>query len=132
MSRLARELNDPATSEGLTPSQASVLAVVASRSPIGLRELIDVERINPTMMSRVLTKLEMAGFVRRFPSETDQRAVIVEATVAGVEVNDRIRAGRTEQLLDSIARLSAEDAIALGNAVDALEALVDQVITQRQ
>ncbi len=41
--RLARDLNATATDEGLTPTQASVLGLVASRGPIGLAELNELE-----------------------------------------------------------------------------------------
>jgi hypothetical protein len=37
--RLARELNDTSTGEGLTPTQYSVLALVRHRGPLGLAEL---------------------------------------------------------------------------------------------
>ena len=43
---------------GLTGTQQSVLATIASSGPIGLGELADAEGINPTMLSRDRGKLE--------------------------------------------------------------------------
>jgi hypothetical protein len=64
--RLARLLNDSASAEGLTPTQASVLAV-AAHGPGGLAKVAEVEGINPTMLSRVVTKLDGDGLIRRMP-----------------------------------------------------------------
>ena len=36
IARLARQLNSSATGQGLTPSQASVLALVVARGPVSL------------------------------------------------------------------------------------------------
>jgi hypothetical protein len=38
ISRLARQLNETSTDEGLTPTQYSVLGLVRSRGPLGLAE----------------------------------------------------------------------------------------------
>ncbi|MFC7657760.1 MarR family winged helix-turn-helix transcriptional regulator [Pseudonocardia benzenivorans] len=63
--RLARVLNASAMSEDLTPSQASVLAIIGFRGPIGPTEVARIEGINPTMLSRIVTKLDSAGLIRR-------------------------------------------------------------------
>ena len=59
--RLARQFNTSATDEGLTPTQASVLGLVVGRGPVGLPELVRLEHINPTMLSRVVGKLDEDG-----------------------------------------------------------------------
>ena len=67
ISKLARELNASSTGAGLTPSQASVLGLIVARGPIGLGELSELERLNPTMLSRVIGKLYSAGLIVRSP-----------------------------------------------------------------
>src|ERR1700743_3170802 len=69
--RLARQLNDTSTGEGLTPTQYSVLALVRTRGPLGLAELTDLEGLNPTMLSRVIKALDERGLIRRLPGLTD-------------------------------------------------------------
>jgi DNA-binding MarR family transcriptional regulator len=61
--RLARQLNDASTGEGLTPTQYSVLALVRTRGPLGLTELTDLEGLNPTMLSRVIRVLDDSGLI---------------------------------------------------------------------
>ena len=63
--KLTRELNVSATDAGLTPTQASVLGLIVGRGPLGLANLIDLERLNPTMLSRVIGKLDDAGLISR-------------------------------------------------------------------
>src|SRR4051794_26476911 len=94
--RLARQLNATSTGEGLTPTQASVLGLVAFRGPLGLAELTELEGLNPTMLSRVVRKLDEDGLIRRLPDPSDLRAVRVEVTPEGALVHERVRALRTQ------------------------------------
>ncbi|HVV18644.1 MAG TPA: MarR family transcriptional regulator [Pseudonocardiaceae bacterium] len=132
ISRLARQLNNTSTGEGLTPSQYSVLGLVRSRGPLGLAELTDLEGLNPTMLSRIVRKLDEDGMIRRLPDPTDLRAVRVEITPAGVLVHERIRDRRTSVLSEWLDQLPAETAETLLGAVPALEALAAAVQTARK
>src|SRR5580698_2198176 len=86
--RLARELNDTSTGEGLTPTQYSVLALVRSRGPLGLAELTDLEGLNPTMVSRIIKVLDEGGLIRRTPDPDDMRAARLEITPAGAQMHE--------------------------------------------
>jgi DNA-binding MarR family transcriptional regulator len=83
--RLARELNDTSTGEGLTPTQYSVLALVRNRGPLGLAELTELEGLNPTMVSRIIKVLDERELIRRTPDPNDMRAARLEATRAGAQ-----------------------------------------------
>jgi DNA-binding MarR family transcriptional regulator len=125
--RLARGMNAGASGEGLTPSQSSVLGVVVARGPLGVRELSQVEGLNPTMLSRVIGKLDAAGLIKRTQDRSDLRVALVEATPAGVRVADRVRRRRTDALSACVDRLSPAHARALTTALPALEALVGEL-----
>src|SRR5580658_7320996 len=125
--RLARELNNTSTGEGLTPTQYSVLALVRSRGPLGLAELTELEGLNPTMVSRIIKVLDERGLIRRTPDPDDMRAARLEATPAGAQVNDRVRAQRNQVLSECLSRLPAETANTLLAAVPAMEALAEAV-----
>jgi len=125
--RLARELNDTSTGEGLTPTQYSVLALVRVRGPLGLAELTDLEGLNPTMLSRIVKVLDERGLIRRLPDPSDLRAARLEATRAGEQVHDRVRAQRTQVLSECLGRLSPGTAETLLAAVPAMEALAEAV-----
>lgn len=127
ISRLGRELNTTATDEGLTPTQASTLNVIARRGPIGLAELARVERLNPTMLSRVIAKLDGAGLIARTPHPEDQRSAVVGVTEHGQATAGRIRDNRTKEVAQAAAALNAEQQRLITDAVPALESLVEQL-----
>jgi DNA-binding MarR family transcriptional regulator len=123
--RLARQLNDTSTGEGLTPTQYSVLALVRLRGPLGLTELTELEGLNPTMLSRVIKALDERGLIRRLPGLTDMRAARVEVTGEGELVHERVRAQRTRVMSDCLGAMPAETAETLLAVVPALEDLAE-------
>jgi DNA-binding MarR family transcriptional regulator len=125
--RLARQLNETSTGEGLTPTQYSVLALVRVRGPLGLAELTELEGLNPTMLSRIVKVLDERGLIRRLPDPSDLRAARVEVTPAGGQVHDRVRAQRTRVLAECLERLPAQTTELLLAAVPAMEALAEAV-----
>ena len=120
---LARRLNAASAGERLTPAQASVLAIVVNRGPLGLAELTEIEGLNPTMLSRVVGKLDSSGLVRRRRDPDDYRAALVEVTPNGEKAWQRISAERTKIISECVVCLSAEQEAALAAALPALPAL---------
>ena len=81
--KLARQLNAASREEGLTPTQASVLGITTVRGPLSLAELTELEGINPTMLSRVIGKLDSYDLINRLRDPDDFRAARVEVTRKG-------------------------------------------------
>lgn len=129
--RMGRHLNADATDEGLTPTQASVLGQIVARGPLGLRQLGELEGLNPTMLSRVIGKLDESGLITRKPDPDDARTAWVEGTARGAKSAERIRNRRTAALAECVARLSATDAGRLAAALPALEALEAELVRRR-
>jgi DNA-binding MarR family transcriptional regulator len=129
ISKLARELNASSTGEGLTPSQASALSLIVARGPLGLTELGERERINPTMLSRVIGRLVEMKLITRTPDPADLRSVSVLSTAAGRRVDKKIKAQRATAVSECLALLPAEQVTALTEALPALENLAE---TMRQ
>ncbi|HEX5406789.1 MAG TPA: MarR family transcriptional regulator [Pseudonocardiaceae bacterium] len=125
--KLARKLNDTSTGEGLTPTQYSVLGLIRKRGPLGLAELTDLEGLNPTMVSRIVRRLDDDGLIRRLPDPSDLRAVRVEITPAGELVHGRILTLRTSALAGWLELLPADTMATLLGAVPAMEALAETV-----
>jgi DNA-binding MarR family transcriptional regulator len=125
--RLARQLNDTSTGEGLTPTQYSVLGLVRGRGPLGLADLAELEGLNPARLSRVIRVLDDSGLIRRRPDPSDLRAARVEITPDGELVHERIREHRTRVLSECLGRLPPETADVLLSAVPAMEALAEAV-----
>lgn len=127
ISRIARRLNASATAEGLTPTQASVLGLIAGRGPLGLTELADLEGLNPTMLSRVVGRLTELELIRRHQDPADLRAVRVEVTTKGKRLQTRIRSQRTKAVAECLDRLPAASAERLLAALPALEELAEEL-----
>jgi DNA-binding MarR family transcriptional regulator len=125
ISKLARELNSSSTGAGLTPSQASVLGLIVFRGPIGLGELSELERLNPTMLSRVIGKLYAAGLIVRERDPADLRNVSVLSTAAGRRIDEQVKTRKAAAVSRCMAMLPAEQAAAVIAALPALEELAE-------
>jgi DNA-binding MarR family transcriptional regulator len=123
ISWLARQLNASSTGAGLTPSQASVLSVIVRRGPLSLAELTNVEALNPTMLSRVVSKLQSMELIDRTPDPDDGRSAWVAATDRGSAIDAQIKEQRATVVSQCLAQLSAEDESALSAAIPGLENL---------
>jgi DNA-binding MarR family transcriptional regulator len=123
--RLARQLNAASVGEGLTPSQASVLGIVANRGPLGLAELTEIEGLNPTMLSRIVGKLDSFGLIQRLRDPDDFRAARVDVTPEGKRAYQRIAEQRAAIISELVAHLPAEQEDALVAALPALENLAE-------
>jgi DNA-binding MarR family transcriptional regulator len=125
--RLARQLNAASRAEGLTPTQASVLGITTIRGPLSLAELTELEGINPTMLSRVIGKLDSYELIKRLRDPDDFRAARVEVTPKGRSVYERIAAQRSAVISESLAGLPAGQQAALLAALPALENLAEDL-----
>ncbi len=68
--KIARRVDRRSSGEdGLTRTQFSLLSTVARHEEIGVREVAEIEGLNPTMLSRMLGKLEDAGLLTRSPPD---------------------------------------------------------------
>ena len=125
--KLARQLNAASREEGLTPTQASVLGITTTRGPLSLAELTELEGINPTMLSRVIGKLDSYDLIKRLRDPDDFRAARVEITPKGRSVYDRITAQRSAVISESVTGLPAGQQAALLAALPALENLAEDL-----
>jgi DNA-binding MarR family transcriptional regulator len=125
--KLARQLNAASREEGLTPTQASVLGITTMRGPLSLAELTEIEGINPTMLSRVIGKLDEYGLLMRLRDPDDFRAARVEVTSKGRGVYERIAAQRSAVISESVSGLPDGEQAALLAALPALENLAEDL-----
>jgi DNA-binding MarR family transcriptional regulator len=128
VTRLARKLSSTASSEALSPTEASILAQITVRGPIGAAELMEIEYINRSMLSRLVTRLEKDGLVAKRQREDDLRAVDFEITEEGRRVSELVREHRTALIMEGLARLTPEQQEVLRAAVPVIEDLADAVV----
>ena len=131
IARISRLLNEAATAEGLTPTQASVLGIVQTRRTIGVGELAEIEALNPTMVSRMIGKLDTEGYLRRTQGAADQRTASVEITALGEETIERVRSRRAEMVSALLESLDDGVAESVVSALPALEALAGASVQKR-
>ena len=127
LGRISRFLDRHSRGDRFTRTDASVLASAVRLAPIRLSELADVEGVNPTMLSRIVAKLEEAGLLRRRTDPADGRAVLVEVTDLGRAEQLRLRAERTELLAARLTAMPPQRAGELLAALTALESLADEL-----
>ena len=125
--KLARQLNAASREEGLSPTQASVLGITSVRGPLSLAELTELEGINPTMLSRVIGKLDEYGLIKRLRDPEDFRAARVEVTPEGEQAYQRIAAQRAAILSERVAGLPPDQEATLVAALPALENLAEDL-----
>ena len=75
-----------------------MLATIFRLGPVRLSDLAAEEGLNPTMLSRIVGKLESAGLVVRTPDVADGRVAFVTASKDGRRLVDKVRRERTDAL----------------------------------
>ena len=121
----SRYLRATDAGEGLTPTELSILATITRRGSLRLTELAEIERVNPTMLSRIAGRLVEAELISREADADDRRAARVEATVKGIALHERIRAERSASLAVHLDELSGDEVRSLIAALPALETLAE-------
>lgn len=123
VARVSRRLRTVPAGQGMTSTQLSVLAAVVRHGPMKLGDLATAEDVNPTMLSRIVAKLDGDGLLSRTSDPDDARVAVVSVTAAGRRRHEKIRHQRTEALAAVLTDLDPDHVRALSAAVPALEAL---------
>jgi DNA-binding MarR family transcriptional regulator len=121
--RLARGLRQAGSQSDLSPSQYEVFGTIARRGDLKLSDLAAIEGINPTLLSRIVAKLEADQLVTRTPDADDRRVAHVVPTAKGRRRYEQIRNARTDAVSLAIAGLSDAERRALAAALPVLESL---------
>ena len=121
--RLARRIRTSYEDE-ITPSQLSVMALLARQGALTVGQIADREHVRPPSASKIVGALEQAGLVERTVDPTDRRCQPITLTAAGRQTIDRARlAGRTF-LIGQLDELTADEIDTLTAALPALERLL--------
>lgn len=124
--QLARQLRREVHPLGVTGAQVSVLAAVRNAPGCGVRELAAREGMSAPAMSRLVRRLERAGFLARTPGPGgDRRRVGLEITPEAERVLRLVRSRRTAWLSARLGRLDADELARVDAALPALAALLE-------
>lgn len=76
---------------GLYAGQELLMMRLWERGEQRQADLIKTLGLDPSTVTKMLQRLEQAGFVTRRPSPDDRRAVVVDTTRAGRALRDRVK-----------------------------------------
>ncbi|THA47087.1 MarR family winged helix-turn-helix transcriptional regulator [Streptomyces sp. A1136] len=94
---------------GLYPGQELVMMQLWELGPQRQTDLVRLIDSDAATMTRTVQRLENAGFVRRSPSPTDKRAVIVEPTAASLALRREVERTWAELEAAATGDLSADE-----------------------
>lgn len=127
--RLARRLRQlDVAAEGVTLSALSALYVLEARGPLTLGDLAAAEKVQPPTMTRLVSRMEEDGFVRRTPHGSDRRVVMIETTDAGSRLVEESRRRRTAELVRRMAGLTDAERATLAEAAVLLDRLTEDEV----
>lgn len=124
---MGRGLRQTEAGTDLSPTQYAVFASVTVHERVRLSDLAEIEGLNPTLLSRIVAKLEEKELVAREQDADDRRVAHVSATAKGRELLARIRSERTDALSQALDNLDEDELEALTRALPVLESLAKTV-----
>ena len=122
VTRLARALRQQETTR-TTPAAASALATIVKSGPITLGDLAVAERVSPSTITKIVSKLERDGVIERVIEPSDRRVHRVRLSARGRRGIDAYRTKRNAWLADQLEALTDDDIARVMDAVDVLEQL---------
>lgn len=122
VTRLNRRLRSSSLG-GISPAQASALAMIERLGVPALHELAAAEQVRPPSMTRIVDALERDGLVERRTDEVDRRCLRLTLTNAGRRELASIRRRKTAFLEERLTGLSDADRAAVARAMPVLERL---------
>ena len=122
--RLARRLRQHSQEGELTPSLIAALSSIERLGPLTLSELAAAERVQPPSMTRIVSRLEDAGFIVREVDPADRRSAKVRLSPAGSRVLGRSRTKKNIYLGERLASFTPAERTLLEQALPLLERLI--------
>ena len=121
--RLSRRMRHHAAHPELSLGQLAALRSLERHGSMSPGELAEHEKVQPPSMTKILAKLEEAGYATRSPHPGDKRQALVTASPAGLALLADDRRRRDAWLAQQMRSLTAEEMAALHAAVPVIEKL---------
>ncbi|MCX5383181.1 MarR family winged helix-turn-helix transcriptional regulator [Streptomyces sp. NBC_00083] len=107
---------------GLYPGQEFLMMYLWDAGATRQSQLIKLLELDPSTVTKMLQRLEQAGYVRRTPDPKDRRASLVEATDDGCVLHERVRDAWTELEEQTLAGLDEAERAELARLLGKVEA----------
>jgi DNA-binding MarR family transcriptional regulator len=124
---MARRLRPTTAAGSLTATEVDMLVAAEKHGPARMSDLASFCGVNPTMLSRMVSKLEQAGLLRRQADPTDGRVWRVEATKKARALLERVRSERNDALSQLLEELDDTERQAIAAATPVLEKLGERL-----
>ncbi|HEX5748823.1 MAG TPA: MarR family transcriptional regulator [Archangium sp.] len=115
---------------GVTAAQWKVLAALEADGPRRISDLVSSLRLDQAGTSRLVDRLERAGFVTRRPSKEDRREVRVVLTEEGAGAAARCRAVLEPLMRELTGELEDERLAAFAQVLEVFAARVETLTTR--
>ncbi|MFZ1063731.1 MAG: MarR family transcriptional regulator [Acidimicrobiales bacterium] len=125
VSRLVRRVRAEKSSDQISDSHRSALAVLVREGPRTLSELSEFERVKPPSMNQTVNALVDLGYVERRDDPADGRKVILAATRSGRALIEETGRRFHAWLQPQLAALSDEDRDVLCRAATIIHKIAD-------
>jgi DNA-binding MarR family transcriptional regulator len=122
---LVRRVRAAAVSDGLSMTEALVMARLAREGPATTADLARAESMKPQSMGTTIAALEEMGMVERTPHPTDGRQVNIGLTAKGAAVRKSSKEAKRTWLAQAIARLDEQERETLFKAGEIIKRLVE-------
>jgi DNA-binding MarR family transcriptional regulator len=122
---LARRIRAAAASQGLSLTEAAVVARLAKDGPATTADLARAESMKPQSMGTTVAALEEMGLVERKPHPTDGRQVNIELTAKGEAVRKSVKDAKHTWLAQAVAQLDDQERETLFKAGEIIKRLVE-------
>ena len=122
---LVRRVRAAAASDGLSMTEALVMARLAREGPATTADLARAESMKPQSMGTTISALEEMRMVERTPHPTDGRQVNIALTAKGAAVRKSSKEAKRTWLAQAIARLDEQERETLFKAGGIIKRLVE-------
>ena len=123
---LVRRVRAASAAQGLSLTEALVMARLAKDGPATTADLARAEGMKPQSMGTTVAALEEMGFVERKPHPTDGRQVNIELTAKGVAVRKSAKDANRTWLTQAIAQLDQNERETLFKAGEIIKRLAEK------
>ena len=124
VARTARRLRQE-SGTGLSPSLGAALATIEAHGPLTPSELAARERIQRPTVTRIVNRLEEAGFATRAADPGDRRSSLITVTPDGRELLAAARTRKDAFLSERLDALTPADRDTLERAATLLEGMLE-------
>lgn len=121
--RLGRRMRHQSPHPELSLGQLAALRSLERHRSMSPGELAEHEKVQPPSMTKILARLEAAGYIAREPHPEDRRQVTVRPSPAGLALLADDRRRRDAWIAQRLRGLDPEELAALRAAVPVLEKL---------